>query len=259
MTLRIANVAGYPIARTNTLDAAELLADDAARGGSARVYVLVNAHSSKLRRESADYARLLPDSDRVVCLADGASVSYAARLLGHRDVGRCPGPDLLEACCARCAADGVTIFLLGGAEGVAEMLASVLTKRHPGLVVAGTATPPFGEWPAEESARLVSSVRASGAQILWMGVSAPKQETWAYEHLEALGMPTVCVGAAFDFNTGRKARAPQWMRTLGMEWAHRLATEPTRMWRRYLIGNSLFLWDAVRFGHRLAKAPRERA
>jgi N-acetylglucosaminyldiphosphoundecaprenol N-acetyl-beta-D-mannosaminyltransferase len=225
----------------------------AAGASDASVYVLVNAHSAKLRRESPAYAALLQDTDRCVNLPDGASVTYAARLLGYGDIGRCPGPDLMEAVCARAAEDGTPVFLLGGADGVADALADALCARHEGLIVAGTATPPFGEWSCGDNRQLVEAVQLSGARILFMGVSAPKQEIWAYEHLDELRMPIVCVGAAFDFGTGRKSRAPEWMRAAGLEWVHRLFSEPGRMWRRYLVGNTLFVWDVVRWGRRLRR------
>lgn len=244
-------VAGLPMRLLDVPAAVQAVCGDA-ESRIPRVYALVNAHSAKLRRESAEYAAALADTTRVIGLADGASVSGAARLLGYTDVGRSPGPDLIESCCAECARVDLPVFLLGGAEGVAAELAGSLAERHPGLTVAGVATPPFGDWPEETSADLARTVAQSGARILWLGVSAPKQEVWAYRHLEAVGMPVVCVGAAFDFNIGRKQRAPRWMRAAGLEWVHRLVTEPRRMWRRYLVGNTLFVLDVVRFGRRAA-------
>ena len=255
--LLVARVAGIPLACVDVARAVDAVIDGLA-ARSLKVHVLVNAHSAKLRRESPEYASLLADTDRCVNLPDGASVTYAARLLGYGDIGRCPGPDLMEAICARAAAGGIGVFFLGGAEGVAKQLAQSLKERHQGLIVAGTATPPFGEWPEEESHRLVRAVKDSGARILFMGVSAPKQEIWAYEHLDQLNMPIVCVGAAFDFAIGRKSRAPRWMRRMGLEWVHRLVTEPGRMWKRYLVGNTQFVWDVIRFGRKLAPPPRER-
>ncbi len=254
--MRPVDVAGIGVTNLGTYAAASRIVDGATRS-TGTAYVLVNAHSAKLRRESPKYASLLADTDRCVNLPDGASVTHAARLLGYGDMGRCPGPDLMEAICARAAAAGIEVFLLGGAEGVVDRLAEALTSRHAGLSVAGTATPPFGEWSEDESRRLVHSVHESGTRILFMGVSAPKQEIWAYEHLDQLNMPIVCVGAAFDFATGRKSRAPRWMRRVGIEWVHRLVTEPGRMWRRYLVGNTLFVWDVVRYGRKLAPPPRE--
>jgi len=239
-----------PVVPADLNAASNLICTDA-HAGKPRVYALVNAHSAKLRRDSAAYAGVL-DSDRTLGLPDGASMSFAARLVGHGDIGRSPGPDLLEVCAAQCAREGLPVFLLGGADGVADSLSARLRERHEGLVVAGVATPPFGDWPETESARLLASVRQSGARVLWMGVSAPKQEVWAHERIDQLGMPAVCVGAAFDFSTGRKSRAPRWMRSVGLEWAYRLMTEPRRMWQRYLVGNSMFLFDALRYGRRRA-------
>lgn len=110
----------------------------------------------------------------------------------------------MEAMCARAAVDEVSIFLLGGADGAAGALADALRPRHKSLATAGTVTPPFGEWSTMKNRRLIEGVRASGARILFMGVSAPKQEIWAYEHLEERRMPIVCVGAAFDFGYERQ-------------------------------------------------------
>jgi N-acetylglucosaminyldiphosphoundecaprenol N-acetyl-beta-D-mannosaminyltransferase len=243
------------VERSDVMRATSRINDDALVE-AARLYVLVNTHSAKLRHEDLLYARVLAETGRVAALPDGSSVTYAARLLGYGDIGRCPGPDLMEAVCSRAAEEGSPIFLLGGAVGVAPVLADALRSRHEGLVVAGTATPPFGEWPEEENQRLVGVVRESGASILFMGVSAPKQEIWAYEHLDDLQMPIVCVGAAFDFGTGTKSRAPRWMRKTGLEWVHRLLSEPGRMWKRYLVGNTLFIWDVIRYGRRPAKPCR---
>lgn len=245
-------VAGLLVARAGLHAANELVLGDAAMEQS-RVYVLLNAHSAKLRRESAAYARLIADEAHTVGLADGASVTHAAKLLGYGDIGRCPGPDLLEVCSAACARDGVPVFFMGGHPGVAERLANLLGERHPGLNVVGTVSPPFGVWLEDENRRLVQAVKDSGAKLLWLGVSAPKQEIWAYEHVAELRIPIVCVGAAFDFNSGLSKRAPDAMRRAGIEWMYRLWNEPARMWRRYLIGNPLFVFDVLWYGHRLAR------
>jgi N-acetylglucosaminyldiphosphoundecaprenol N-acetyl-beta-D-mannosaminyltransferase len=112
-------------------------------------------------------------------------------------------------------------------------------------------------WDEAVSVRLVDGVTRSGAQALWLGVSAPKQENWAVAHAELLGMPIACVGAAFDFVAGAQPRAPRWVRAMRMEWLFRLMSEPKRLWRRYLVGNTLFIWDALRFRDRPAsKSPR---
>jgi N-acetylglucosaminyldiphosphoundecaprenol N-acetyl-beta-D-mannosaminyltransferase len=144
----------------------------------------------------------------------------------------------------------MSFYLLGGGEGVVEALAAGLTTRHPGLRIAGLGTPPFGAWSDEDSADMAAAAAASGADIVWVGVSAPKQEIWAVRWASTIGHPVVCVGAAFDFLSGRKARAPRWMRTAGLEWLFRLASEPRRVWKRYLIGNAVFMVDLVRYWDR---------
>lgn len=215
------------------------------------VFVLVNAQSASLRADDPRYAELLED-DRCIGLPDGSSMHLGAKWVGLGDVGRAPGPDLFSAACERAASDGTTFFLLGGREGVAESLRDELVRNHPGLRIAGLATPPHGVWPTDLSLDLARQVRESGAQVLWLGVSAPKQEIWAMDFLGQTGVPTVCVGAAFDFLSGTVDRAPAWMRKRGMEWIHRLASEPRRLWKRYLVGNVRFVAALVRYG---AKSP----
>lgn len=254
IALERVHVAGMSVARAGLAQAqaSEIILSDAA-AEIGRVYVFINAHSAKLRRESLAYACVIADEARTVGLADGASVTLAAKLLGYGDIGRCPGPDFLEVCSAACARDGVPVFFMGGHPGVADRLSGMLRDRHPGLNVVGTASPPFGEWPEEDNRRLVQAVKDSGARLLWLGVSAPKQEIWAYEHGEELGIPIACVGAAFNFNSGLSKRAPQNMQKAGIEWMYRLWHEPARTWRRYLIGNPLFVWGVLRHGRRLAR------
>lgn len=242
-------VAGLPVTSANVDQAVDLLWDSVEKG-LPRVYVLVNAYSATLRRRS-EYAAVLRD-DAVTPLADGASLTAGAILVGRGEIGRCPGPDLFERAALRAAGDGTSFYLLGGGEGVVDELAATLQARFPGLRIAGAATPPYGVWTDEQHRALVEQVRASDADILWMGVSAPKQETWAVRWHEDVGRPIVCVGAAFDFLSGRKARAPLWMRRIGAEWLFRLLSEPRRLLWRYLAGNTVFLVDLIHFRN---KAP----
>lgn len=238
--------------RADVTCALDMLWDDA-RARRSPVYVFVNGYSATLRRQSA-YAGVLA-SDVIVPLADGAPMTYGAAVTGQGGIGRCPGPDLFEAAASRAAGDGTTFFLLGGHDGVAEQLARRLMERHPGLVVAGTATPPFGTWRDDESAALIEQVKASNADILWLGVSAPKQESWGVRWHEEIGRPIVCVGAAFDFLSGRKKRAPVWMRRIGAEWLFRFGSEPGRLWKRYVAGNVVFLGDLARYRGRAPADP----
>ena len=245
-----AHVAGMPVLRSSVPDLVARIWTDVA-AAEQHVYISINANSATLRRDYPGYAETLADP-RAVCVADGVSITLGGALLGQRKIGRVPGVDVLEQACAKAAEGGTTFFLLGGDPGVAESLRTALERRFEGLRVVGIATPPYGEWSAEDSARLTALVRESGADVVWMGVAAGKQEVWAMRHAEEMGAPVVCVGAAFDFLSGRKHRAPRWMRRAGLEWMHRFASEPGRLWRRYTVGNAMFLADLVRYGRRSA-------
>jgi N-acetylglucosaminyldiphosphoundecaprenol N-acetyl-beta-D-mannosaminyltransferase len=174
---------------------------------------------------------------------DGMPLVWVSWLRGHRHVERVYGPDLMLACCAASVARGYRHFFYGGAPGVPERLAARLQQRFPGLLVAGTWSPPFGEMTEAERGAVVERINVAGADIVWVGLSTPKQERWMAEHVRQLRADVLIgVGAAFDFHTGVKRQAPRWMRRSGLEWLFRLGTEPRRLWRRYLRNNPRFLW-----------------
>jgi len=173
---------------------------------------------------------------------DGMPLVWLSRLKGFRHVGRVYGPDLMLALCERSVAQGYRHFFYGGAEGVPEQLATVLQNRFPGLQVVGTFSPPFRPLTPEEDREVVRMINEANPDIVWVGLSTPKQERWMAEHIDRLTAPVLIgVGAAFDFHTGRKPQAPRWMQRSGLEWLFRLLTEPRRLWRRYLINNPLFI------------------
>ena len=150
-------------------------------------------------------------------------------------------PDLLLAACERSLTTGWKHYFFGGGPGVAELLAARLTEKFSGLVVAGFDTPPFRPLTPQEDQIAVERINRSGADIVWVGLSTPKQEFWMAEHLGKVKAPVMIgVGAAFDFHAGLKKQAPCWMQRSGLEWFFRLATEPRRLWKRYLINNPLF-------------------
>jgi N-acetylglucosaminyldiphosphoundecaprenol N-acetyl-beta-D-mannosaminyltransferase len=145
--------------------------------------------------------------------------------------------------CRHGLAHGYRHYFYGGAPGVADRLARRLQARFNGLVVAGTFSPPFGEVPAALDAEIVDRINAARPDVVWVGLSTPRQERWMASHRSKLTAPVLAgVGAAFDFNAGLKKQAPAWMQQRGLEWLFRLATEPCRLWRRYLRVNPLFLY-----------------
>lgn len=165
---------------------------------------------------------------------DGMPLVFMARRLGFPCTGRVYGPDLMRALTALSARKGYRQYYFGGATGLPEQLAGRLQAQFPGLSVAGTFSPPFRPSSPEEDAEIVARINAARPDILWVGLSTPKQEYWMARHRDRLEVPVmVGVGAAFDFLAGTKRQAPAWMQRRGLEWAFRLGTEPRRLWRRY--------------------------
>lgn len=174
---------------------------------------------------------------------DGMPLVWLNRLFGQQHVGRVYGPDLMLAVCQRSLTGGYRHFLYGGADGVPQRLAASLQQRYPGLHIVGSYSPPFRALTASEDAEIVERINASGADIVWVGLSTPKQERWMAAHVHQLQAPVLIgVGAAFDFHAGLKPQAPRWMQQSGLEWFFRLLSEPRRLGPRYLVNNPQFLW-----------------
>jgi N-acetylglucosaminyldiphosphoundecaprenol N-acetyl-beta-D-mannosaminyltransferase len=174
---------------------------------------------------------------------DGMPLVWLSHLRGFRQVERVYGPDLMLAVSQRSVEKGYRHFVYGGAPGVAESLATRLQARFHGLQIVGIEAPPFRSLTPAEDRAVEERINAVRPDIVWVGLSTPKQERWMASHIGRLTAPVLIgVGAAFDFHAGRKKQAPRWMQHSGLEWLFRLATEPRRLWRRYLINNPWFLW-----------------
>jgi len=187
---------------------------------------------------------------------DGMPLVWLSWLDGHRYVERVYGPDLMLACCAQTGDRAYRHYFYGGADGVPELLRSRLCARYPALKVAGIFSPPFRAVTPEEDEEIVRRINAASPDIVWIGLSTPKQERWMSEHRARLDAPVLIgVGAAFDFHAGLKRQAPRWMQRSGSEWLFRLLTEPRRLWRRYLVNNPAFVWKVARTRLGRARAP----
>jgi N-acetylglucosaminyldiphosphoundecaprenol N-acetyl-beta-D-mannosaminyltransferase len=178
---------------------------------------------------------------------DGMPLVWAGHRAGATHMRRVYGPDLMLAVSELAAQRGWASFFYGGGPGVPELLAERLTARFPGLRVAGTWSPPFRPPTAEEDQAIVELINRSGADLVWVGLSTPKQERWMAEHAGRLEVKALLgVGAAFDIHAGLLAQAPPWMQRSGLEWLYRLGREPTRLWRRYLRNNPRFVVEILR-------------
>ena len=157
------------------------------------------------------------------------------------------GPTFMLRCLEATQGEPWSHLFIGGTEPMLDALRTRLTARFPALRIAGAYSPPFGEWNAETHERILEIIRASPAQFVWIGLGCPKQELWLARHRDRLP-PRVygAVGAAFAFHAGLVRQAPPWMQRAGLEWLFRLLAEPRRLWQRYLVFNSLFVWYLLR-------------
>ena len=238
-----ANVLGVGVSALN-LDSAAL-AITRALERKAKGYVCVTGvHGVSEAQVDPDFRRIL--NSAFLNTPDGMPMVWMGRVQGFRNMGRVYGPDLMLRVCELSVAGGFTHFFYGGGPGVAESLKARLEQRFPGLKVAGTYTPPFRPLTAEEENRLAQRVAELKPDIVWVGLSTPKQERFMAEHWQRLDATLFFgVGAAFDFHAGRVRQAPRWMQRCGLEWLFRLCCEPRRLWKRYLKNNPLFLLRAL--------------
>lgn len=198
----------------------------------------VNVNSFNIAAGNTQFAKVLQEADRV--FADGSGVRLAAAQAGYGLKDNVNGTDMLPLLCTQLARTGQSLYLLGAAPGVADMAAKNLCQTFPGLTVAGTQ---HGFFEASETDKIVENINRSACSVLLVAMGSPVQEQWLTDHKSDLKVPSaLAVGGLFDFYSDNVSRAPRGLRELGLEWVWRLVQEPSRMWRRYLLGNPLFLF-----------------
>lgn len=228
---------GISVSDTTVDRAAAWIVRRASHRLSAQVSFL-NADCVNIMHRNPDYRQALMGSDRV--FADGIGVTLAARLAGHKLQDNVNGTDLFPVLCQHAAAAGIGIYLFGAREGRASAAAAKLQNANPGLVVSGTHHGYISG--ADDEDRLIDEINASGAEILFVALGAPSQELWIARNRHRLTPPVILgVGGLFDYYSGSVKRAPSAIRKARLEWVWRLAMEPRRLARRYLIGNVEFL------------------
>lgn len=236
--------AGVAIGVAALEDAVDL-ALSARRGGSGRAIHFCNAYTLSIAHTDPAYRELLRKA--WLCLPDGQSVVWVRRLLDRRSrLQKVSGPDFFLAAFHATQVTAHRHYLLGSDEQTLSSLVANLSRRYPRADIVGYHSPPFRSLSSEETAAQDEAIRAAGADLVWVGLGTPKQDWEAARLAKGLPVTAVAVGAAFDFAAGTKRRAPTWMRSSGLEWMHRLASEPRRLWRRYLVGSLVFLWSAWR-------------
>jgi N-acetylglucosaminyldiphosphoundecaprenol N-acetyl-beta-D-mannosaminyltransferase len=210
-----------------------------ARSGESRYVCLATVNNVMEAVDSAEYRRVMNSADLVT--PDGMPLVWGLRLQGAPSAGRVYGPDLTPAVLAAAECERIPVGFYGGTPEVLGKLLAAVRRRFPALDVAYAWPPPFRPLTPAEDERVTREINASGARIVFVGISSPKQDRWMAAHRGRIGAVMLGVGAAFDFLAGAKPQAPRWMQSSGLEWLFRLATEPRRLWRRYLKQNPRFL------------------
>lgn len=208
----------------------------------------INAHSYNTALKDAFFAEALMKGDALI--PDGASIVMACRKLKAKSqpTERIAGWDLFAMEMERLNQKGGTCFFMGSSEKVLNLIREKAKTVYPNIRIE-TYSPPYKpEFSEEENQAIIEAINRANPDLLWIGMTAPKQEKWAYRHWNELDIHCHCgtIGAVFDFFAGTMERAPLWWQEHSLEWLYRLLKEPKRMWRRYIIGNTLFIWNIFR-------------
>lgn len=212
--------------------------------GGARYVCVSGVHGIVESQSDATFRNILNGSDLNV--PDGMPMVWLGRIAGFDETDRVFGPDLMLRVCEASVGRAIRHFFYGGKDGIAVLLAETLQRKYPGLWVAGVHSPPFRNLTTSEARQLVAEINQLAPDILWVGLSTPKQERWMNQFSPFLHAKVMLgVGAAFDYNTGLLLRAPHWVQRSGLEWCFRLFQEPRRLLGRYMRNNPRFLWSIM--------------
>lgn len=231
------NILGTEILVTNMTDTVERIEKDIEKLRGQ--YICVgNVHTTVMAHDDAHYHEVQKCAAFV--LPDGKPLSVYSRKHGYPEAERVTGPDLMLRLFER--ENGLRHYFYGGSPETLDRLGQKLREQYPHLAVAGMVSPPFRELSGEEDEEEIRKINASGADIIWVGLGAPKQENWMYDHRNKVGGVMIGVGAGFDYHAGNIKRAPVWMQKLSLEWLYRLLQDPKRLFKRYLVTNTRYLW-----------------
>ncbi len=210
---------------------------------SGKYMCVTNVHATVMSYENPDYCAI--QNAAVLAIPDGGPLSSVGRQRGFKDMRRTTGPSYMVEIFKASAEKGYRHYFYGSTEETLEKLYATLQHDYPGLAVAGMYSPPFRALTPEEDDRIVARINETKPDFVWVGLGAPKQEVWMHEHQESIDAFMVGVGAGFDYVAGNISRAPHWMQDHNLEWVYRLIQEPKRLFTRYMITNTKFVWNVV--------------
>lgn len=235
-------ILGVNIAITNMQDTVKLITEniEELRG---EFICLSNVHTTVISKSDDEYRKI--QNSAFLALPDGSPLALIQRLRGYRGAEQVAGPDLMPALWKATERESISHYFYGSTPGTIEALKNKLKADYPDLKIAGMEAPPFRPLTQEEDFAAIERINSSGADIVWVGLGAPKQEKWMYEHRNKVQALMLGVGAGFDFHAGTVKRAPAWMRNHYLEWLYRLIQDPKRLWKRYVQTNGKFLLFSV--------------
>lgn len=236
-------ILGVNIAVTNMQDTIELILSqiDELKG---KFICLSNVHTTVMSDQDEEYKKI--QNAAFLALPDGSPLALLQRLRGYKGAEQVAGPDLMPALWKATENTGISHYFYGSSQETIDALRAQLQRKYPGLAIAGMEAPPFRPLTEEEDSEAVRKINESGAQIVWVGLGAPKQERWMYEHQSSVNALMLGVGAGFDFHAGTVKRAPAWMRNHYLEWLYRLIQDPKRLWKRYVETNGKFILLSIK-------------
>ncbi len=238
-SIKKVNVLGVPISAV-TLEQAVNIMEEWIKQRDQHYICVAPVYSVALCQTDPTIKQIFKNAGMVT--PDGMGLVWAMRVLGHSQKERIYGPDLMLKFSEVAAKKGYTNFYYGGGLGIAEKLAQEMKERFRGLEIVGTFTPPFRPLTPKEDKVVTEMINKAKPDVVWIGISTPKQDLWMAEHIGKINAPVmVGVGAAFNFFSGEVKQAPKWMQKSGLEWLFRLSQEPGRLWYRYLAYNPLFV------------------
>lgn len=209
-----------------------------------RYICICNVHSVVTTTQDIEFKIAVNNAD--MATPDGAPVAWVLRRAGFRAQERINGPDLMWRYLAQAEKSGQVVFFYGSTDHTLSLLRAALGKAFPGLRIGGVYSPPFRPMTRQEDEAATQMINASGANVVFVGLGCPKQEKWMAEHRGRINAVMIGVGAAFDYHSGAVRRAPPWWQRNGLEWLYRLGSEPRRLFKRYMVTNTLFIVGLVR-------------
>ena len=240
--LKNVNILGYNTSAAGLTDDVKTAWGFAKAGTAGRYVACANPHSLVVAQTDSDFSQSLKDAD--ILLPDGIGIVMAAKTLGLDLTERVAGYEFFEELTRKAEKNGgLRYFFLGSTDEVLQKIVTRLNKEFPQMIVCGVFSPPFkAEFTEEDNQRMIEQINNARPDVLWVGMTAPKQEKWIYQNKDKLDVPlSGAIGAAFDFYAGTKKRSPEWVCKMGLEWLPRLLHEPRRLFRRNFISSPLFL------------------